>query len=525
MPRSLLPFLGLLAACAPDLAIEAPGPQVDGPLGQILIPNWDDDDLDGVADFGTNAADDDLIALTIPASASRGLKGGETLVLSLSGEDEHFRVWHDGRVVLGGPAGDAWTLPARGEHALWLEAGMPMAEATLTLARVARSGKVRDEVALPLTTAPLILNHHLQPAEAIWVMAVREGEWNNDAMVASLGEIFGEALNVLPARPYRSDVWVQDEPEFGTFTAPGARDDLVLDSVRNRGLDAFPKDLMASGIGAATLGDRRRGRSTDSFGNLEVTPPIEVDGVAYPFGRIYYGATDQDGPDPILQAFLDAQRVQTPFRLDTSWLCVGHVDEFTSFVPDPTAPRGFRLLVSDPAAAWEVLDALEPSTPLPRYADGHGYATVGALVDDAGLRTYNDGLWRDRITPALDVFRDAIGLRDEEIVPIPGLFERISGCGAAALIPGAVNLLLADVDGTPHAVLADPFLRPGDTGQDDDPLVADLRDRLPASLDVHFVDDWEVYHLGLGEVHCGTNTRRTPEASWWVDALHLVEAR
>jgi protein-arginine deiminase len=37
------------------------------------------------------------------------------------------------------------------------------------------------------------------------------------------------------------------------------------------------------------------------------------------------------------------------------------------------------------------------------------------------------------------------------------------------------------------------------------------------------VDDWNAYHLLWGEVHCGTNTVRTPTANWWEDAMHLLE--
>jgi hypothetical protein len=39
-------------------------------------------------------------------------------------------------------------------------------------------------------------------------------------------------------------------------------------------------------------------------------------------------------------------------------------------------------------------------------------------------------------------------------------------------------------------------------------------------LTAHFVDDWDMYHLNLGELHCGTNVKRTPPEKssaprWW----------
>jgi protein-arginine deiminase len=44
-----------------------------------------------------------------------------------------------------------------------------------------------------------------------------------------------------------------------------------------------------------------------------------------------------------------------------------------------------------------------------------------------------------------------------------------------------------------------------------------LHDRLSGvGATVDFVDDWYPYHVQLGEVHCGTNTRRAPRsAKWW----------
>ena len=35
--------------------------------------------------------------------------------------------------------------------------------------------------------------------------------------------------------------------------------------------------------------------------------------------------------------------------------------------------------------------------------------------------------------------------------------------------------------------------------------------------DIRFIDDWYSYHDLLGEVHCGTNARRSPfsQARWW----------
>ena len=37
---------------------------------------------------------------------------------------------------------------------------------------------------------------------------------------------------------------------------------------------------------------------------------------------------------------------------------------------------------------------------------------------------------------------------------------------------------------------------------------------------IRFVDDWNVYHRNVGEVHCGTNVKRDPSRSdWWTQDI------
>ena len=44
----------------------------------------------------------------------------------------------------------------------------------------------------------------------------------------------------------------------------------------------------------------------------------------------------------------------------------------------------------------------------------------------------------------------------------------------------------------------------------------EFQERLPGT-GVIFLDDWTPYHVGHGEIHCGTNTKRTPlpDVKWW----------
>ena len=36
-----------------------------------------------------------------------------------------------------------------------------------------------------------------------------------------------------------------------------------------------------------------------------------------------------------------------------------------------------------------------------------------------------------------------------------------------------------------------------------------------SGMKVSYLDDWETYHTGMGEIHCGTNTLRNASTAWW----------
>ncbi|UCC31834.1 MAG: hypothetical protein JSU86_06065, partial [Phycisphaerales bacterium] len=50
-----------------------------------------------------------------------------------------------------------------------------------------------------------------------------------------------------------------------------------------------------------------------------------------------------------------------------------------------------------------------------------------------------------------------------------------------------------------------------------DPFQVWLNHNVPGNISVEYIDDWIVYHLGHGEVHCSSNEQRAIPASpkWW----------
>ena len=488
------------------------------------VMNLDDDNQDGVADWEESSLSDvenDLTELVLYST-------GDPLEIQLSGGE--VRLWSEGELVLEGEG--TWSPTPSEVIVIEVEFGDMLASTQMTVTDL----DSEEQVQTYLTASPMMLSHHNLVTETVWVMGVYEYGYSNGAMVAALGEVLGDRLIEVNPAPYDYDVWVQDEFEMATFTSPESRLDIAIDSIRDGqsggGLDDLPEDYVNGPNQIVRTWGSGTASTFDSFGNLEVTPAMEINGVDYPVGRIYYGGKGAYAPVKALTDQLDSQQIQAPIAIDTSWLCVGHIDEFTTFVPDPTAPRGFRFVYADTTSAWEILDAADPDQRLPRYApknpyQGHNIKTVGEMVNYRGLRAYNQDIQSNYLDPILDQFVQELALTEDEIVRLPTLFKEElynSGvCGAVALIPGAINMLVVNnEDGSSHAFMADPFFREDITSQAGDPFIAAYDSVLPDSIQTHYVDDFSVYHLNLGEVHCGTNSRRTPTGEWWETAAGIM---
>jgi protein-arginine deiminase len=110
----------------------------------------------------------------------------------------------------------------------------------------------------------------------------------------------------------------------------------------------------------------------------------------------------------------------------------------------------------------------------------------------------------------LAVLKAETGLGDEEIVPVPFLHHAPYG-KSVAYQPGTVNgVYLSDADwGAP-----DPH---GPVVNGNDIFKTQHEAALGAlGITVHFIEDFYLYHVSNGEVHCGTNsTRSSGSARWW----------
>ncbi|XP_009327559.1 PREDICTED: protein-arginine deiminase type-1-like, partial [Pygoscelis adeliae] len=245
--------------------------------------------------------------------------------------------------------------------------------------------------------APWIMTPNTAAPLEVFVCSVD----NNEDFVASVGALAEKAkcpLTVCPLLENRQDRWIQDEVEFGYVQAPHKTFPVVFDSPRDRGLKDFPvKSILGPDFGYVARQAPEGSSSLDSFGNLEVSPPVTVRGKEYPLGRILIGSSfPRLGGRRMAKAvkdFLVAQQVQAPVELFSDWLHVGHVDEFLSFIPAPDR-KGFRLLLASPSACYQLLKE--------KQEEGFGEAamfeglekvpkpTINEILANEGLRKFNN---------------------------------------------------------------------------------------------------------------------------------------
>ena len=381
-------------------------------------------------------------------------------------------------------------------------------------------GKVR--------VAPWIMPNHLDPAVKVYV--VDSGGFNR-RFRRKLERLVKKASCTLDESHKSNDIWMQDCMEWGYSSIPkniGFRS--VMRSPRDRPLKRFPKKLRK-----ADFGYHEQGIPSDSTlnssGNLEVSPPVtSKSGKKYPWGRIYYGQSMPGEPlDADLENFLKNQVVQEPIPIDTSWLLVAHVDEIISFVPSSKG-KGFKMLLASPDLAYKILKDNKSKHPKAKllkgreFPDAPGVKQTVTIEDllDRGLtslkskftNTYLEKFNKDvqsKIDSIKTKLQNELGLVEADIIEVPILYADIIQADLAdALTAGMVNMLVINK----HCIFPEPF---GPVVGLKDLFQVDLEKKLKAEgLTPLDIDDWDTYHVNAGEVHCGTNTLRTPTfANWW----------
>ncbi len=412
-------------------------------------------------------------------------------------------------------------------------------DGTASIGLTVTSGADTASDSVVMRVAPVMTYHHLLPAEEVFV--TNNGDTGNTAMRADLA---AECKDVgLPpptqVEPGDGDQWTQDFFETAFMSMPAAGGAQHVVRVNLRSANVFQPTSAKNPLRSAgqVVFTRFRGKdsaavqqydvkhsqdmdSLNSFGNTETIPPYALGADTFPLGRILRGATPTFYPDPTFTTMLKSQSVQPIVEIDTSWLYVGHVDETISFIKAAT-PRGWAMLVNDAALAKKMLDdqvaAGKGDTPMfvgMSWYDNNGNPTPAdttiakVLADTTVMGASADAAIE--VAGQIKKLKDATGITDSEIIGIPFLHTTTQGL-SYAYTPGTVNgIYIADarfVTPNPHG----PMINGKDI------FAQAVVDQLATiGVTAHFAEDWDEYHAQLGEVHCGTNTRRkVPAVKWW----------
>jgi protein-arginine deiminase len=333
------------------------------------------------------------------------------------------------------------------------------------------------------------------------------------------------------------DIWMQDCMEWGYSSLPtGVGFRTVIRAPRDYDwpdLREFPETLRSIDLGYYTVGTPEFS-TVNSLGNLEVSPPVTSKaGKEYPWGRMYYGHTTVEAIlNGDLEEFLNAQKVQEPVPIDTSWLHVKHVDEIMSFVPSNGGRKGFKLLLASPALGYEILKnnrarnasakmlarrryshpviGLEAEVTIEDFLTD-GLTSLDTRLTSNHLESYNRAKQSDITRIRKGVLEIEFGVDDSDIIEVPLIFADIEDPPFAdALTANMVNMLVLGR----HCIFPIPY---GPVVGSNDLFQVYLEHKLKAEgLIPCPIDDWYEYHVNLGEVHCGTNTLRIPKfAKWW----------
>jgi protein-arginine deiminase len=517
-----------VAACTDPLPRKDRAGQDRPPLN-ILIPNIDDDNGDGIPDVNAAplavGADDEMLQLRV--FPDRKLPRGAMVRAEIS---EPWTRFARAFIRASSPAGPRFVPPSvevnpieakKNGIVFGIEAAdfaasdrPPTVEVKVVFET--REGQPLHEKRVLCSVAPFLLSSCLDPAERVQVVKTRVTEQfvrNLEPLV----EAAGAKLEIIEdASIPEHDIWIQDAVEIGYGTDGERVIHAALHGNRGRELDAvFAKKSLGRDSGVLKKGGFR-GKTAewiDWYGNLEVSPPIKAKGRDLKNGRFYAGTQGERAMHPEVIKFLEAQGAQGPVLwLDTSWLVIGHVDETVSWVPSKIGTP-FRMMIPSPRLAVEILKQAERDAPggvmnrgTKREGDkpGEFERPVAEALRDKGLMAVQERI-QGKIDAVRRTLQDELGVADADIIELPVLFNSDDRWFPGRCFAETVNMVNGLLLGNDY-IVPDPR---GPLVNGKDVLLQAVRDRLePLGCRVVPLDCFDPYHRWGGEIHCGTNATR-----------------
>jgi protein-arginine deiminase len=501
----------------------------DRPPLNILIPNIDDDDGDGIPDMSAAplavGADNEMLQLRVFPDMK--LPRGAMVRAEIAEPWTRFaRVF----IRASSPAGPKFVPPSvevdpieakKNGIVFGIEAAdfaasdrPPTVEVKVVFET--RAGQPLHEKKVLCSVAPFLLSSCLDPAERVQVVKTRVTEqFVRD--LEPLVEAAGAKLEIIEdASIPEHDIWIQDAVEIGYGTDGEREMHAALHGNRGRELDAvFAKKALGKDSGVLKKGGFR-GKTAewiDWYGNLEVSPPVKAKGRDYRNGRFYAGTQGERAMHPEVVEFLEAQGAQGPVLwLDTSWLVIGHVDETVSWVPSNVGTP-FRMMIPSPRLAVEILRQAEQDAPggimnrgARREGDkpGEFERPVAEALRDKSLMAAQEYV-QEKIDAVRQALQEGLGVADADIIEIPVLFNSDNRWFPGRYFAETVNMVNGLLLGNDY-IVPDPR---GPLVNGKDVLLQAVKDRLePLGCRVVPLDCFYPYHRWGGEIHCGTNATR-----------------
>lgn len=434
-----------------------------------------------------------------------------------------------------------------------------------------RDGRSVESDQVRVRVAPLLLSHELAPIDRLIVAdngtgveaaerdgydpdveapPVHDGEeaFRQDLIAGLESAGFDGRLTMYPTG---DDRWMRDQFITGYAAMPGPGGvphtmtvllrSAVVDPegstaefpLRDAGRPVFSLLRGADTAAVQTYSPDRVGQdeynalwgSFSSTGNVIVAPPYATTEDTWPAGRILYGSDGGDAaPDPSFVELLEAQGDQEPLAIDTSWLGVGHIDEFLSFTAADN-DRGWAAVVADPALGTQLLEGL--------VDDGLGGQTLVQDLETDPAMTVEEALAlpellegnriaTEGIEAALSVLTGELGLGEEEIVRVPAVFTElvVDGYPRQGIVANHMPAIVNGVESGTGTFLAITPHGPLDAAGED--VLAKTAESAfsAAGSRIAWVEAWDYGHaVGTvgGEVHCLTNALRDQSATepWW----------
>jgi protein-arginine deiminase len=397
-----------------------------------------------------------------------------------------------------------------------------------------------------LRVAPWMMLPNTLPVQKVFSAELTDIDFDNSQFIADLRDQLGDIdVKVIPRGKFKGNRWIQDQIEIGYSESVKGHIHVVLNSPRHppmlSRLQFWKKEICKSDIGTYKifrLGGSRKTTSLDSFGNLEVSPPL----TDYPFGRIIFGGLEHrdfrvNNPRkmmPELRQFLYAQKVQSPVEIFTDWLTVGHVDEIVSFIPykerdnnmKKKEPKGFKVLLASPRKARETLDAIPSNKRDAIMFEGKTNRSgdtvqlrVEQILDESNLKMklfweINLNVFQTYMDENREILKRELNLDDSDFIDIPVLFEvksRRPIARTSTIFPNMVNHLVIVKENHETLHLVPKPFGPVIDGKCafekafEDTILGQHQDP-----EIRFIDDWYPYFTQKGDIHCATNAVRIP---------------